>query len=107
MKTDSTPVEEPKDPDSSSLFAIYRQFASEADQEALRARMLAGGMGWGEMKDVVFEAIDAVVAGPRERYAALMDDRAALDAILLSGAERARERARAVLAGVRGAIGID
>ncbi len=107
MQTDSTPVEEPKDPDSSSLFAVYRQFAPEAEQEALRARMLAGGMGWGEMKDIVFETLDAELSGPRERYDALMDDRAALDAMLHSGAERARERARAVLAGVRGAVGID
>ena len=107
MKTDSTPVEEPKDPDASALFAVYRQFAGADDQEALRARMLAGGMGWGEMKDVVVEAIDAAVAGPRERYRQLMDDRAALDAILRSGSERARERARSVLAGVRTAVGID
>ena len=107
MKTDSTPVEEPKDPDSSSLFAVYRQFADAGEQEALRSRMLAGGMGWGEMKDVVFEQLDAVLSGPREHYDALMADRAALDTILLAGAERARERARAVLGGVRAAIGID
>ncbi len=68
--------------------------------------MLAGGLGWGEMKDVVFEQLDAVLSGPRERYDALMADRDALDAILHSGAERARERARAVLGSVRGAIGI-
>ena len=42
IKTDSTPVEDPKDPDASSLFAIYRQFAGADDQEAVRAR-LAGG----------------------------------------------------------------
>jgi tryptophanyl-tRNA synthetase len=107
MQTDSTPVEAPKDPETSSLFAIYRQFASPQEQEALRGRMLAGGMGWGEMKDIVFEAIDAELSGPRERYRALMDDRATLDAMLRSGAERARERARTVLAGARTAIGID
>jgi len=106
MKTDSTPVEEPKNPDTSSLFAIYRQFAAPADQDALRARMLAGGMGWGHMKDVVFEQLDAVLAGPRERYEALMADREALDAILLTGAERARGRARGVLGSVRRAVGI-
>jgi len=107
MKTDSTPVEEPKDPDTSSLFAIYRQFADAPAQEEMRARMLAGGLGWGQMKDMVFEAIEAVVAGPRERYHALMDDRGELERLLMSGAERARERAHAVLSGVRGAIGID
>ncbi len=91
VKTDSTPVEEPKDPDSSPLFSIYRQFAEPSERDALRARMLAGGLGWGEMKDLVFEQIDAVVAEPRERYQKLMGDRGELDAILTSGAERARE----------------
>lgn len=106
MKTDSTPVEDPKDPDASALFAIYRQFAAPADRDALRDRMLVGGLGWGEMKDVVFEQLDAVLTGPRERYDALMADRAELDAILLAGAERARGRARAVLGSVRSAVGV-
>jgi tryptophanyl-tRNA synthetase len=106
MKTDSTPVEDPKDPDTSALFAIYRQFAEPADRDALRDRMLAGGFGWGEMKDVVVEQLDAVLAGPRERYDELMADRAALDSILLAGAERARGRAREVLGSVRAAVGV-
>ncbi|MCX9192969.1 tryptophan--tRNA ligase [Carbonactinospora thermoautotrophica] len=107
IKTDSTPVDAPKDPDSSSLFSIYKQFASEEDQAKMRERMLAGGLGWGEMKDMLFEQIDAVLAESRERYKALMEDRKALDEILASGAERARARARRVLESVRAAIGID
>jgi len=107
LKTDSTPVEEPKDPDSSTLFAIYRQFADEPSTAAVRERLLAGGLGWGEMKDILFEQLDAVLSEPRERYRELMSDRAALDGILARGGERARERAAGVLAGVRGAIGID
>ena len=106
MKTDSVPVEEPKDPDTSSLFALYRQFADAPEIADLRARMLAGGLGWGEMKDLVFERLDATLSGPREHYDALMGDRAALDAILMAGAERARGRARRVLASVRAAVGI-
>jgi tryptophanyl-tRNA synthetase len=106
LKTDSTPVEEPKDPDSSAAFAIYRQFAEPEDVEKLRARLEAGGMGWGELKDLLFEQLDAVLAGPRERYEALMADRAELDAILARGAERARPRARRVLAGARTALGL-
>jgi tryptophanyl-tRNA synthetase len=106
LKTDSTPVEEPKDPDSSAAFAIYRQFAEGEDVEKLRARLEAGGMGWGELKDVLFEQLDAVLAGPRERYQGLMDDRAELDAILERGAEKARARAQRVLGRARAAIGI-
>jgi tryptophanyl-tRNA synthetase len=107
LKTDSTPVEDPKDPDASSLFAIYRQFASPGDQAAVRARLTAGGMGWGEMKDLVFESVDAELSAPRERYRELMDDRAALDEILAAGAERARRRARTVMDAVRDAVGIE
>ena len=106
LKTDSTPVESPKDPDTSSVFAIYKQFAEPDDLEKMRGRLEAGGTGWGEFKDVLFEQLDAVLAAPRERYAALMDDRAELDAILAGGAERARTRAAGVLAAARAAVGI-
>jgi tryptophanyl-tRNA synthetase len=107
LRTDSTPVEAPKDPDSSSLFAIYRQFAGPDDQAAVRARLAAGGLGWGEMKDIVFESVDAELAGPRERYRELMEDRGTLDEILAAGAARARARARPLMAAVRDAIGIE
>ena len=107
LRTDSTPVEAPKDPDSSTLFAIYRQFAGPDDQAEVRARLSAGGLGWGEMKDLVFERVDAELAGPRERYRELMDDRGALEEILAAGAARARARARPQMAAVRDAIGID
>jgi len=106
ITTDSTPVEDPKDPDASAVYAVFRQFASADEQRTVRDRLEAGGMGWGEMKDVLFETLDAHLSGPREEYARLMDDRAELDAILTSGAERARARATAILRSVRHAIGI-
>ncbi|MEQ9092671.1 MAG: tryptophan--tRNA ligase, partial [Miltoncostaeaceae bacterium] len=106
LKTDSTPLEEPKDPDASNLFAIHRQFATDAQSADLRSRMLAGGIGWGHIKGELFQVLDGYLAGPRERYAALMDDRAGLDAVLAAGAERARVRARRVLDDVRRAVGI-
>jgi tryptophanyl-tRNA synthetase len=107
LKTDSTPLEEPKDPETSSLYAIYRQFATEGQSADLRARMLAGGIGWGHIKEELFQVLDAQLSGPRERYAELMADRPGLDAILAAGAERARDRAREVLGNVRRATGID
>jgi tryptophanyl-tRNA synthetase len=107
LKTDSTPLEAPKDPDTSALFGVYRQFATSEQREDLRARMLAGGLGWGHIKQELSALVAGYLSGPRERYAELMDDRAGLDAILAGGAERARERARRVIAGVRTAIGVD
>lgn len=106
LTTDSTPLEAPKDPDTSSLYAIYRQFAT-ADQAAdLRARMLAGGIGWGHIKAELTGLLADRLAGPRERYAQLMADRTGLDSILAAGAERARARAQVVVGNVRRAIGI-
>ena len=106
IRSDSTPVEAPKDPDSSALFAVYAQFASESQQSAIRERMLHGGFGWGEMKEILFEQLDAVLAEPRKRYAALMEDRKALDELLQQGAEKARARAQTMLSATRAAIGI-
>lgn len=107
MATDSTPVEAPKDPDTSSVFGVYRQFASAEDVEAIAAQLRAGGMGWGELKDVLFEQLDRTLAEPRERYNELMADRKQLDAILAVGNAQARERVSKFLHSVRRAIGID
>jgi tryptophanyl-tRNA synthetase len=106
VTTDSTPVEAPKDPDASALFAIHRQFSDAAASRELRERMLAGGMGWGQLKDLVADRLEEALAEPRRRYGELMADRAELDAILASGSERARERAAGLLASVRAAVGI-
>jgi tryptophanyl-tRNA synthetase len=104
--TDSSPPEAPKDPVTSSVFQLYRQFASADEIEAMAARY-RGGIGWGEAKAALFEVIEREVAGPRARYAELMASSAELDAILATGARRARERAREVLARVRAAVGIN
>ncbi len=56
IKTDSTPVEEPKNPDADSVFALYKLFASPDEQQALAARYRAGGMGYGEAKSALYEA---------------------------------------------------
>lgn len=107
IATDSTPVEAPKDPDKSSVFGVYKQFASPEDVEAVAARLRAGGMGWGELKDVLFEELDRTLSEPRERYNELMADRKQLDAILATGNAQARDRVSKFLKSVRRAIGID
>ncbi|HLU98696.1 MAG TPA: tryptophan--tRNA ligase [Thermobifida alba] len=107
IPTDSTPVEEPKDPDSSVVFQLLTHFAGAEQVAETRKRLEAGGMGWGELKNELFEAINAEVAPKRERYEELMAADSELDDILAEGARRARERARRVLSRVRAAIGID
>jgi tryptophanyl-tRNA synthetase len=103
--TDSTPPEAPKDPDTSLIFTLYKQFAKPEQVAELRARY-ASGIGWGEAKGALADAIEAVVAEPRKVYDDLMADRARLDKLLAHGAEKARAYAGPVLARVRDAIGM-
>jgi tryptophanyl-tRNA synthetase len=103
--TDSTPPEAPKDPDTSLIFEIYKLFATPAQVEELGARYRSG-IGWGDAKGALADAIEAVVAEPRKIYDDLMADRARLDKLLAQGGEQARAYAGPVLARVRDAIGI-
>jgi tryptophanyl-tRNA synthetase len=106
IATDSTPVEEPKDPDSSSAFLIYEQFASPEQLADTRKRLEAGGMGWGDLKNELFEVVNAQIGPLRARYEELMAPGSDLDDLLEAGAVRARARAKVVLDRVRDAVGI-
>lgn len=106
IPTDSTPVEEPKDPDGSSIFQILEQFAPPEVTADTRRRLLAGGVGWGELKNQLFEVLDAQLGPLRERYDGLMEPGSELEALLVAGAEKARKRTMPVLAQVREAIGM-
>jgi tryptophanyl-tRNA synthetase len=107
IKSDSIPVEEPKDPDTSAAFQLYENFAPPAEVAAMRDRLKVGGTGWGVLKDALYEVLVEQLTPLRERYEALMSLDSELDDLLVDGAERARERARPVLRGVRRAVGID
>jgi tryptophanyl-tRNA synthetase len=105
--TNSQTVEEPKDPDSSQIYLLYKLFASKEEQEALAARYRAGGMGWGEAKEELFRAANRELSPMRERFDAIMADLPALDKILAHGAEKARPIAAATVRRFRKAAGID
>jgi tryptophanyl-tRNA synthetase len=104
--TDSRPPEEPKDPDSDNLFRIYEHFAPADRVEAMRARYLEGGIGYGEVKGELAEILREIFAGPRARFEELMADRAKLDGILAEGAQRAAKVAGATLGRVKKAVGL-
>jgi tryptophanyl-tRNA synthetase len=105
--TNSQAVEEPKDPDTSQLFLLYKLFATAEEQAALAGRYRVGGMGWGEAKEELFRAVNRRLAPMRERFQAIMADIPALDAILAHGAEKARPIAAATVKRFRKAAGID
>lgn len=104
ITTDSTPPEAPKDPETSLVFQLTRPMLSPS-QAADLAQTYRAGISWGEAKQILFEHLDARLEEPRERYHALMQDTAAIDAQLRDGADRARAVARPVLQRVRDALG--
>ncbi len=106
IKTDSLPPEAPKETKGSIIFDIYRSVASVDQQEAL-AKRYAEGIGWGHVKEELFQVLDAQLAPMRERYNDLMNDKSQMDQILKEGAERAREHSSKLMHQVRKAIGIE
>ncbi|MBO4683498.1 MAG: tryptophan--tRNA ligase [Alphaproteobacteria bacterium] len=99
--TDSKTPEEPKDPDTSTIFGLYRHFASAAESAEFAEKFRAGGMGYGTAKQILFEKLDSVIAPMRERYDYLMAHTDELDAALDAGAAIARKVADKTLSRVR------
>jgi tryptophanyl-tRNA synthetase len=104
--TNSQGVEEPKDTESSQIFALYKLFASADERRALAERYRAGGMGWGEAKEALFFVVNRELSPLRERYNALISNPDSLIATLEEGAEKARVIAGKTLARLRKACGI-
>ena len=103
--TDSRSPEEPKDPETDNVFAIYRHFASEEDIERARQRYLQGGMAYSEIKGELFERLEQTFGSARARYDEYMQDWGYLDQVLSKGAEKARKMAVPLLARIRKAVG--
>lgn len=102
--TDSKLPEDSKDPDTSTIFQLYKNFATADETDALRQKFLAGGMGYGDAKKILFEKIDSVLAAPRAEYERLMANTDELDKILADGAACAGAVAAETYARVRRAM---
>jgi tryptophanyl-tRNA synthetase len=106
IRTDSTPVEAPKNPDTCTVFDLYRLFASPEQQQALADRYKAGGMGYGEAKETLYQAALTHFGPAFERRAQLEASPDIVEDILKQGAHRARAKAQEVVARVRAACGL-
>jgi tryptophanyl-tRNA synthetase len=104
--TDSTPPAQPKDPDACTLVALLRAFADPATVAAVQDRYRTGGIGYGEVKERLADAIDAHVAPMRDRYQRLLADPAEIDARLAKGERHAGPRADRTLARTMAAMGL-
>lgn len=105
IKTNSLEPGEPKSTQDSTLFDIYKAFATPEETRDIEAQY-ANGIAWGEMKQTLFEYINETIKPAREEYERLISDPAAVEAELVKGAARAREIASPFLAEIRQAIGI-
>jgi tryptophanyl-tRNA synthetase len=106
IKTDSTPVEDPKDPETCAVFTLYRLFANEQQQAELAQRYRAGGMGYGEAKQTLYEAALEYFAPARARREQLEKSPDTVEDILQVGASKARAKAQEVLDRARTACGL-
>lgn len=103
--TDSLAPGQAKQTEGSALFQIYQAFASPAETELLR-QSYASGMGWGDIKALVFERLDREITPMREQYLKLMRQPEKIEAILLAGAIKARAIAVPLLSELRHAVGL-
>jgi tryptophanyl-tRNA synthetase len=105
IKTNSLEPGQPKDPADSALFAMYQAFAT-AEETAAIAERYAAGIAWGEMKQVLFEYVNAELAPARAEYERLLAAPEEVERVLAAGAEKARAVSRPFLAEIRARVGI-
>lgn len=106
IKTDSTPLGQPLDPERCNVFALYSLFATEEEKTALAADYRAGKVGYGHAKKMLKAKIDAYFGPFREKRKELAKDPATVEDILQAGAKRARVEAEKTMDLVRKATGL-
>lgn len=105
IKTDSTPLEAPKNPDTDHTFALYELLATPEEAAAMRQHYLGGNYGYGQAKQALFECILSRFKAERARYDSYRDKPAQVEALLAKGAAKARRLADRKLKQVRARMG--
>lgn len=105
IETDSTPLEEPKDPDTCNVFALYKIMANDAQIEQMRANYTGGNYGYGHAKLALLELITEQFSEQREKFNHYMENTDLIEAEFKKGAEKARPIAQEVLRRVKGRLG--
>ncbi|GGW90664.1 tryptophan--tRNA ligase [Salegentibacter mishustinae] len=105
IDTDSTPLEEPKNPDTCNVFALYKLVATDAQIAEMRKNYEAGGFGYGHAKQALYELLLEQFETPRKKYEYYMNNLEEIDKALEVGAEKARNVANQVINRVRKKVG--
>jgi tryptophanyl-tRNA synthetase len=104
--TDSTPMEDPKDPETCNVFALLKLFADPAEIDEIASSYRAGGYGYGHAKNRLAELINERFAEQREKYEQFEKDPDYVRDVLRDGGRRARQVAQATMDRVRAACGL-
>ena len=107
IESDSTPLEEPKNPDTCKVFAIYKLLATEVEISQMRQNYLGGNYGYGHAKQALFELICEKFKIEREKYNYYMAHLEEVDALLKQGAAKAHIVANSVVKRVRVKLGFE
>jgi tryptophanyl-tRNA synthetase len=106
IETDSTALEDPKNPDTCNVFALYKLFAAADETMEMRQNYEGGGYGYGHAKLALFEKLDDYFAPYREKYESLREDEEYLEEVLATGAAKVRPVVEKVMNRVRSATGL-
>ncbi|SMO41193.1 tryptophan--tRNA ligase [Fodinibius sediminis] len=106
IETDSTPLDEPKDPEKCNVFALIKLFAGKEKQHEIAEKYRAGGYGYGHAKNELLDMIEVYFAEARAKRKELAQDVDTVRDILAEGSKKARERAESVMAPIREVTGI-
>ena len=104
--TNSQGIEEEKDPEVCNIFALYKLFSTQKEQDLLAERYRAGGLGWGHAKQELFEKLDSFLTPYRDNYNKIIEDKVYIDKILLEGADKAKEITSKTIMGLREISGL-
>jgi tryptophanyl-tRNA synthetase len=105
IQTDSTPLEDPKNPDTCNLFALYKLVADETQIAEMKTNYLGGNYGYGHAKQAFFELLITKYAKERELYNHYMNNLSEIDKALAIGTKKAKVVAQEVLGRVRAKLG--
>lgn len=106
VQTDSTPLEEPKDPETCNVFALIKLFADEDKKQEISDRYKSGGYGYGHAKKELLSLIEGYFAEAREKRKELENDMDYVHDVLRDGGNKARERAEQVMEPIRSSTGL-
>ena len=106
IETDSKSLEEPKDPETDKIFALYELIASKDETETFRQKYLAGNFGYGHAKTELLNLILTRFEKERELFNYYMNNLPELEEKLQIGAEKTRKIAAETLKRVRASLGM-